>query len=192
MWKWVRVFELDKDRNSILCSTQSFSIRPYFEIYILFNQWERKRKLHMHENKGLYIVQYFPPQKGWGRLQHDQKLVRKQHRVPVTAERMTEIIAYDSSWQSHYSSGLGGNRTKVFSEHREIFLSFQKKWTDWPFTVINTWSSSGVIRRGACVGTQDTFSHDYLESMTPGAYNSEGSLFSSIFLCRLDMELKAV
>ena len=42
------------------------------------------------------------------------------------------------------------------------------------------------------MGTQDTFSHDYLESMTPGAYNSEGSLFSSIFLCRLDMEPKAV
>ena len=30
------------------------------------------------------------------------------------------------------------------------------------------------------MGTQDTFSHDYLESMTPGAYNSEGSLFSSM------------
>ena len=29
--------ELDKDRNSILCSTHNFSINPHLRIYILFN-----------------------------------------------------------------------------------------------------------------------------------------------------------
>ena len=84
----------------------------------------------------------------------------------------------------HYSSGLGGNwmRSSVCTEK---FSCFQKKLTDWPFAVINTLSSSGVIRRGACVGPKTP------SVMIPGAYTSESSLFSSMFLCRLDMELKA-
>ena len=66
---------------------------------------------------------------------------------------MTEIIAFGSSWQSHYSSGLGEKWTRGFSEHRESFLGVQKESTDWPPTVINTWGSSGIIRMAACVGT---------------------------------------
>ena len=60
---------------------------------------------------------------------------------------------FGSSRRSHYSSGSGGRQARGFSEHRESYPSVQKKSTDWPSTVINTWGSSGVIRTGACVGT---------------------------------------
>ena len=65
----------------------------------------------------------------------------------------------------------------------------KRKSSDWPPTVINTQGSSGVIRMGTCVGTpQGTISPNCLESLTPGTYMLEGSLFSSVVLCRLDME----
>ena len=38
-------------------------------------------------------------------------------------------------------------------------------------------------------GPPGTFGPDCLESLTPGAYTSEGSLFSSMAVCRPDMEL---
>ena len=60
---------------------------------------------------------------------------------------MTDIIMFGSSRQSHYSTGSGGQQTRGFSEHRESCPSVLKKSTDWPSIVINTWSSSGVIRR---------------------------------------------
>ena len=37
-------------------------------------------------------------------------------------------------------------------------------------------------------GPPGTFSPDCLESLTPETYASEGSLSSSVVLCRLDME----
>ena len=37
MWKKVRVFEFDSDKNSILCLTHSFSISPLSRFYIFFN-----------------------------------------------------------------------------------------------------------------------------------------------------------
>ena len=40
-------------------------------------------------------------------------------------------------------------------------------------------------------GPLGTFSPDCLESLTPETYSSEGSLSSSVVLCRLDMELGA-
>ena len=68
----------------------------------------------------------------------------------------------------------------------------KRKSIDWPPTVINTHDSSGVIRMGACVwGPPGTFSPDCLESPTPGAYTSEGSLSSSVVLCRPDLEPRA-
>ena len=59
----VEIVEFDNDRNSILCLTH-FSINPHFRICILFNYWERKSRLHIHENRGLDLAQYNPPQKG--------------------------------------------------------------------------------------------------------------------------------
>ena len=40
-------------------------------------------------------------------------------------------------------------------------------------------------------GPLGTFSPDYLVILTLGAYTSEGSLVSSVVLCRLDLELGA-
>ena len=53
-----------------------------------------------------------------------------------------------------------------------------KEKTDWPSTAINTRASSGVTSTGACVGIPGHFQSDCLESLTPGAYTSEGNLFS--------------
>ena len=41
----------------------------------------------------------------------------------------------------------------------------------------------------ACMGTPGHLQSHCLESPTPGAYTSGGSLISSMVLCRLDMEL---
>ena len=54
-----------------------------------------------------------------------------------------------------------------------------------PPPVINTQDSLGVIRMEAWVGTTGTFSPDCLVNLTPGAYTSEGSHFSSIFFWSL-------
>ena len=64
----------------------------------------------------------------------------------------------------------------------------KRKLTDWPSTVINTQGSSRAVRMGGCVGTLGSFSPDCPESLTPGAYASEGSFSSSVVLCRPDME----
>ena len=56
-------FELDNNRNSILCSAHSFSISPHFRIYILFNI---KSRFHIYENRGLNFAQYIPPRRGEG------------------------------------------------------------------------------------------------------------------------------
>ena len=53
----------------------------------------------------------------------------------------------------------------------------------WPPTVINAWCSSGVIKKGACVGLAGTFSPDCLESLTPETYTSGGLLFQCGPLC---------
>jgi len=73
----VRVFELDKDRNSILSSTQRIFHQPTLEDLVCST---KKSWFHIHENRDPDLVPYIPPQKGRGRLWHDKKLVRKQHR----------------------------------------------------------------------------------------------------------------
>ena len=65
---------------------------------------------------------------------------------------MTDIIAFGSSWQPHYSSGSGGKRARGFHEHRESCPRVQRKINWLAPTVTNTQSSSGVIRKGACLG----------------------------------------
>ena len=61
---------------------------------------------------------------------------------------MTDIIAFGSSWQPHYSSGSGGKRARGFHEHRESCPRVQRK-IDWPPQLL----IPGVIRKGACLGT---------------------------------------
>ena len=102
---------------------------------------------------------------------------------------MTEIIAFGSSWQSHYSSGLGGKWTMGFSEHWESCLRVQRKSTDWPAIVINIWGSSGVIKMGACVGTPRHLQSWLSWESDPWGLHLEGSLLSTMVLCRLNMEL---
>ena len=65
----------------------------------------------------------------------------------------------------------------------------KRKSTDWPPTVVTTQGSSSIIRIETCVGTLGTFSPNCLESLTPGAYTLEGSLFASMVLCRPDIEV---
>ena len=100
---------------------------------------------------------------------------------------MTEIISFGSSRQPHYGSGLGGKQTTGFSEQKVAPVS-KRKSTDWPFIDINTQGSSGVTRMGCVCGSLGNFGPDCLESLTSGAYTLEGSLFSIMVLCRLDME----
>ena len=69
----VRVFELDNDRNSILCLTQLF-YQPTLGFAFCSTE---KSEFHIYEDRGLGLVQYIPPQKGWGKLWHNQKHVRK-------------------------------------------------------------------------------------------------------------------
>ena len=52
----------------------------------------------------------------------------------------------------------------------------ERKLTVWPPTVINTQSSSGVIRMGDGWRLQDPSSPDCPESPTPETYTSGGSL----------------
>ena len=91
---------------------------------------------------------------------------------------MTEIIALGSSRQPHY----GG-------EHRESFPNVQKKLIDPPQLLIPG-VPQVLLGQGLVWGPPGTFSPDCLESLTPGAYTSEDSLFSSKILCRLALELE--
>ena len=52
----------------------------------------------------------------------------------------------------------------------------KRKLMDWPPTVTSTRGSSGIIRMGVYGGPPGTFSPDYSESLTPGAYTSRGIL----------------
>ena len=79
---------------------------------------------------------------------------------------------------------------KSFSEQKVAPMS-KGKSTDWPSTDINTQGSSGVTRMAFECGSPGNCSTDCLESLTSGAYTLEGSLFSIMVLCRLDMELGA-
>ena len=55
--------ELDNDRNSILYLTHNFLsvYTPGFTVCSIKKSW-----FHIHENRGLNLVQYIPPQKGEG------------------------------------------------------------------------------------------------------------------------------
>ena len=92
---------------------------------------------------------------------------------------MTEIITFGCSDRS----GPGASVSKA-----KAAPGSKIKSTGWPPTVIYAQGSSGVIRVGACVVTPGIFGPDCPESPTPGACTLEGSLFSSVVLCRPDME----
>ena len=47
-----------------------------------------------------------------------------------------------------------------------------------------------LLGQGLVWGSLGTFSLDCPESLTPGAYASEGNLFSGVALYRLDMDLR--
>ena len=119
----------------------------------------------------------------WGRKESDMT-----EGLDWTELNSTDIIMFGSSRQSHYSSGLGGKWVRGFGEHRESCPSVQKKSTDWPPAVIKTWGSSGVIRTGTCVGTPGHLQSRLSWESDPWVYTSEGSLFSSMVLCRSDLE----
>ena len=58
---------------------------------------------------------------------------------------------------------------------------------DWPPQLFIPWVLGVLLGQELVWGPLGTFSPNCLESPTPGAYNLEGSLFSSVILCRLDM-----
>ena len=88
----MRVFELDNDRNSILCSTHSFFISPDSRIYTLV---KRVGSIFMKtEARTLFSISLLRRGKG------DSSTIgnsRKWQKVLAAACRMTEIIAFGSS-----------------------------------------------------------------------------------------------
>ena len=72
-----------------------------------------------------------------------------------------------------WGCGSGGKQTRGSSEHRESCPNVQKK-IEWLPTIINTRSSSGVIRMGVCVGTPGHFQSQLPWEPNPGALPLRG------------------
>ena len=71
---------------------------------------------------------------------------------------MTEIIVFGSSRQHHYGAvDQEESRSGALVSTEKVALMSKRKLTDWLPTIINTRSSSGVIRMGVFVGTPGHF-----------------------------------
>ena len=100
---------------------------------------------------------------------------------------MTEIVAFASSRQPRDGSESGGSGSGASVSTEKAVPVSKRKSADWPPRLLILGVPQVLLGQGLAWGPPDIFSPDCPENLTPGAYTSEGSLFSSVVLYRPDM-----